>query len=269
MNCCVPHTLLLCAAIAALPPRAAGQPSGSDEPTRMAAPSAPAEGQQPSSGPTGDVLYRLTLLRAAPGRYTELLAEVRGRLRPAGRTRPGLAFRHSQGDQWDFALLLPLLAPPESSSPAPGSSRDVESEALAAPFTEAFVAWQEDELVRGPSFELVPGFLDGGLYHFEMFDAAAGRLAELVREREMENAYLAGVGRPRNLIFTRQFGAAWDVFTIGAYRDWRHYAERDLVTPEKSRTAARAAGFESDEAVGPYMRSLILFHHDTLATPIR
>ena len=60
-----------------------------------------------------------------------------------------------------------------------------------------------------------------------MFDAVPGKLDELVREREMENAYLAAVGRPRNLIFRREFGAAWDAFTIGAYRDWRHYAERD------------------------------------------
>lgn len=214
----------------------------------------PAFAQQPSTALTGTVVYRLTLLRAAAGKYDDLLAEVRRQVGAWG----GLAVRHSQGDQWDFLLLAPV-----SSASALGSA------ALTSPFSEAAVAWQEDELVRGPGLDALPGFLGAGLYHLEMFDAAPGKLDELVREREMENAYLAGVGRPRNLIFRREFGAAWDAFTIGAYRDWRHYAERELVTPAQARAAAVAAGFASEQAIGPYMRTLILSHHDTLGGPIR
>lgn len=214
---------------------------------------------QAPAGPvlTGNALYRVTLLRAAPGRFADLLAEVRKQVSGSG----GLAVRHSQGDQWDFILLVPV--------PPAASGSGIPAGTLTSPFPEAAVAWQEDEFVRGPSLDALPGFSTAGLYHFEMFDAAPGKLEALVREREMENAYLAGVGRPRTLIFQREFGAAWDVFTIGAYRDWRHYAERDQVTPEKARAAAKAAGFDSDEAVGPYMRSLILSHHDTLGTPVR
>ncbi len=33
--------------------------------------------------------------------------------------------------------------------------------------------------------------------------------------------------------------------------------------------AAKAAGFENDDDIGPYLRSLILDHHDTLTTPVR
>lgn len=215
---------------------------------------APALAQEPAPVVTGTVAYRVTLLRAAPGKYDDLLAEVRRQVGAAG----GLAVRHSQGDQWDFVCLAPV--PPASV---------IGSAALTSPFTEAAVAWQEDLLVRGPALDVLPGFLAAGLYHFEMFDAAPGKLDELVREREMENAYLAGVGRPRNLIFRREFGAAWDAFTIGAYRDWRHYAERDLVTPAQARAAAVAAGFASEQAIGPYMRTLILSHRDTLGGPIR
>jgi hypothetical protein len=215
---------------------------------------APADAQPAAPVLTGSVRYRVTLLRAAPGKFDDLLAEVRKQVSASG----GLAVRHSQGDQWDFLWLAPV--PPAAA---------VGSASLTSPFSEAAVAWQEDEFVRGPALDALPGFLSAGLYHFEMFDAAPGRLDELVREREMENAYLAGVGRPRNLIFRREFGAAWDAVTIGAYRDWRHYAERDLVTPEQARAAAVAAGFASDQAIGPYMRSLILSHHDTLAGPIR
>ncbi len=214
----------------------------------------PALAQQAPAALTGTVPYRVTLLRAAAGKYDELLAQVRQQVAASG----GLAVRHSQGDQWDFAWLAPV---------PPGSA--IGSAALTSPFAEAAVAWQEDLLVRGPALDVLPGFLTAGLYHFEMFDAAPGRLEELVREREMENAYVAGVGRPRTLIFRREFGAAWDVFTVGAYRDWRHYAERELITPAQARAAAVAAGFASEQAIGPYMRTLILSHHDTLGGPIR
>jgi hypothetical protein len=107
------------------------------------------------------------------------------------------------------------------------------------------------------------------LIHVEMFNALPGKVPELVKEREMENAYLAAVGRPATAIFQRELGASWDVFTLGPYRDWRHYAERDLITPERANAAAKAAGFASDEAIGPYMRSLINTHHDTLGTVVR
>ncbi len=67
----------------------------------------------------------------------------------------------------------------------------------------------------------------------------------------------------------REFGAAWDAFTVGAYRNWKHFAERDDIPPDRSLAAARAAGFEGDDRIGPYLRSLIQSHHDTLATAVR
>ena len=129
--------------------------------------------------------------------------------------------------------------------------------------------WRQDEMVLGPDLAGRPGFAEAGLYHFEMFVALAGKRDELLREREMENAYLAEVGRPITAIFVRESGAEWDSFTIGAYRSWTHFAERDRIPPEKSAAAARKAGFESDAHIGAYMRSLIALHHDTLTTPVR
>jgi hypothetical protein len=168
----------------------------------------------------------------------------------------GTVLRHSQGDQWDLMVLAPVAGYAELGRAAP----------LAAP---ELVAWQEDELVRGPDLGRLEGVAGAGLYHVEMFVALAGRREELVREREMENTYLAALGRPRNAIFVREMGAAWDAFTIGAYRSWKHFAERDDIPPERSAAAARAAGFEGDDRIGPYLRSLIQSHHDTLATPVR
>ena len=219
----------------------------------LAGPSEPASPVPPPGDAAtlrGENLYRMTLLRAAPGRLLDLIAEIKG--------RAGLMLRHSQGDQWDVMTLAPAsyagLAAPVAAAP------------LAAP---ALIAWQEDEFVRGPDLAALPAFGDAGLYHVEMFHALAGRRQELVRQREMENAFLKAVGRPQNAIFVREFGAAWDVFTVGAYRDWKHYAERDPGTPEQTLAAARAAGFESDATIGAYLRALIQDHHDTLATPLR
>jgi hypothetical protein len=201
----------------------------------------------PAPAMRGDRLHRMTLLRAAPGRLLELVAAVKGR---------GLVLRHSQGDQWDLMVLAPLASYGDLASASP----------LADP---ALVAWQEDELVRGPDLARLDGFAGAGLYHIEMFVALAGRRGDLVREREMENAYLGTLGRPRNAIFVRELGAAWDAFTIGAYGNWKHFAERDDIPLERSMAAARAAGFEGDDHIGPYLRSLIQSHHDTLATPVR
>jgi hypothetical protein len=198
----------------------------------------------PAASPMrGDVLYRATLLRAAPGRLLDLVAALRGKA-------PWI-FRHSQGDHWDLMLLAPA-----------GSDAPVAAE-------ETLVAWQEDELVRGPDLAALPGFAEAGFVHIEMFHALAGKRAELLRQREMENAYLATLGQPQNAIFVRETGASWDAFTIGAYRNLKHYAEAQDNPADKDEAAARGAGFASRSSIGPYLRTLIQDHHDTLAVPVR
>jgi hypothetical protein len=215
----------------------------------------------PAADERGAIPYRMTLLRAAPGRQAELVkavgAAVSATVVSAG--RKALILKHAQGDQWDLLVL----------SAIPGSDGVVKAIPMEPWASPDLVAWQEDEIVRGPDLSAIEGFLGGSLYHVEMFHALAGKRDALLREREMENAYLRSVGRPTNLIFTRDWGASWDAFTIGAYRNWKHYAERDDITKDKALAAAKAAGFESDETIGPYLRSLILDHHDTLATPVR
>jgi hypothetical protein len=201
----------------------------------------------PAPSMRGETFYRMTLMRAAPGRLLELVAAVKGR---------GLVLRHAQGDQWDLMVLAPVAGYADLAGAPPLADL-------------ALVAWQEDELVRGPDIAHLDGFAAAGLYHVEMFVALAGRRGDLIHEREMENAYLATLGRPRNAIFVRELGAAWDAFTIGPYRSWKHFAERDDIPPDRSLAAARAAGFDGDDHIGPYLRSLIQSHHDTLATPVR
>ena len=202
----------------------------------------------------GQVLYRMTLLRAAPGRLLEVIADVKTSARGA------VVLRHSQGDHWDLMVLARIGSYGEH------FARSQATVPLADP---ARLAFQEDTFVRGPDLGALPGFDAGGLYHVEMFHALAGKRDDLVHEREMENAYLRALGRPTNAIFVREVGGAWDAFTVGAYRSWKHFAERDDIAAERSEAAAREAGFPAGDQIGPYLRSLIQSHHDTLATPVR
>jgi hypothetical protein len=108
-----------------------------------------------------------------------------------------------------------------------------------------------------------------GFFHLEIFISWPGKHAELYKEREMENAYQRRLKRPGNFIFIRDQGASWDLFTLGLYRDLKHYAESADIAEKDQEEAARAAGFESARHIGPYLRSLIVQHHDTLAVPIK
>lgn len=206
----------------------------------------------------GDALYRTTLLRAAPGRLLDLIGALKAKGVGAANSK-GLLLRHAQGDHWDLMILQQVAGYAQA-------LRDERPAPLAAP---ELVAWQEEEFVRGPDLETLPAFREASLYHAEMFHALADKRAELLKEREMENAYAGALGRPQTAIFVRELGASWDSFTLGAYKGWKHYAERDDIPKDKSASAAKAAGFADADQIGPYLRSLILDHHDSLMTPIR
>jgi len=198
-------------------------------------------------------LYRILLLRAAPGRLLEVI--------DLEKQVPGRPFlmRHSQGDQWDLMAIFPMVS--DRVTPVVDARRDT---ALAAR-----IAWREEVFVKGPPLRQVTAALGGGeFYHIEMHVALPGRLADLVREREMENAVERALARPEDLIFTRVAGAVWDVVTVGTYRDIKHYAESADIPAARQDSAARVAGYTSADAIGPYLRTLIATHHDTLARAV-
>ncbi|NIR43504.1 MAG: hypothetical protein GWN99_09315, partial [Gemmatimonadetes bacterium] len=90
---------------------------------------------------------------------------------------------------------------------------------------DQLVAWREEVYVLGPPPEVVAkAFAENSYYHVEMFVALPGQREALLEERRMENRYRATIGRPQNLIFKRVAGAAWDSYTIGFYRDIKHFA---------------------------------------------
>ena len=222
-----------------------------------------------ASSPT--YLYKAKLVQAAPGKLLDLIELYKSSLteyRNAGDEQP-LIMRHSQGDHWDLLLLIPMKSYDEYYSRERVSKRN-QILKESPDKLDAAIAWQEDVFVYGPPLaELQKAFVSSAFFHVEMFDALAGKQSALFKEREMENAYLKALKRPENLIFVRDQGASWDLFTIGPYRDLKHFAESAGIPETDQDAAAKAAGFEAANRIGPYLRTLISSHHDTLAVNVK
>ena len=235
-----------------------------------------AAGSPPSS--EQPYLYKTTFVRAAPGKLLDLIALYKSRMAAydaSGDERP-LWWRHTQGDQWDLMLLFPMESYTEYYSKERLSRRkkaDESSSLSQKEFSQslnACSAWREDIFVMGPPLETVKKTFAGtAYYHIEIFVALPGKQEELFKEREMENAYQIGTGRPENMIFVRDQGATWDLFTLGCYRDLKHWASSADIPKEKRDSAARQAGFNSPDEIGPYLRTLIDIHRDTMGVAIK
>lgn len=223
-------------------------------------------------------LYRTILVRAGPGSLLDVIEMFKSRAHVYQASGDGAPFimRHSQGDHWDLLLLFPMGSFSSYYSGERVARR--EQATLQSGISEAefqhelgrYVAWREELYVWGPSWDVVSAKVDSGsYYHVEMFIALAGKRDQLFKQREMENVYLDYIDRPQNLIFTRAAGAAWDSFTLGVYRDLKHYAESADIPQELQQQAALAAGFEGADRIGTYMRTLIQRHNDTLGGRVR
>jgi len=216
-------------------------------------------------------LYKVTMVQAAPGKFNELVDLYKARataMKDAGDEMP-LWMRHSQGDHWDLMILFPVGSYSEFYQPERVAKRSKVVDKFADKFKED-VAWQEDLFAYGPALaDLRKAFAEGAFFHIEMFVALPGKFADLYKEREMENAYAKTVKEPENFIFVRDQGAAWDIFTIGVFRNLKHYAESADVSPKDAEAAAKAAGFDAPSQIGPYLRRFIREHHDTLAVAVK
>ena len=217
--------------------------------------------------------YKVTLVQAAPGKLLELidLYKTRAAAYQAAGDEAPLWMRHSQGDHWDLLILYPIGNYSEYYQPERIAKRAQAD--MSANLDQKFqqdTAWQEDLFVTGPDLAtLRKAFADGAYFHVEMFEALPGKLPELKQERVMENSYARALKEPENFIFVRDQGAAWDLFTIGVYRNLKHYAESADVPVKDQEAAAKAAGFESPSQIGPYLRQFIRMHHDTLAVAVK
>ena len=223
-------------------------------------------------------LYKTTFIRAAPGKLLDLIDLMKEQMPviDASGDNPPFWWRHTQGDQWDLMMLYPMESYAEYYSKERiklRSRAQAESSLSQEEFKKRFqeeVAWYEDIFVMGPPLEVVENaFRDTAFYHIEIFIALPGKHAELFEEREMENVYQGNIGRPQNLIFTRDQGASWDLFTLGCYKDMNQWAASSDLTKKERDEAAIEAGFEGSDKIGPYMRTLILMHRDTIGVAIK
>ncbi len=195
--------------------------------------------------------FRVTTLRAAPGKLDTLIQKIRAY--KSDKYDNVVIMRHSQGDNWDLMLMEPSgLAP--TKFPSFGDVADFQHSFLVLSDTK----WG---FVKGISAQ-------AGLFHIEMFHASAGKRGDLIRQRQMENEYLATTGRKANAIFATTFGSDVDVFTIGFYKDMPHFAAIPNLPADALEKAAIKSGFTNREDIGLSLRGLIISHHDTLATRV-
>jgi hypothetical protein len=220
----------------------------------------------------GDYLYRVIAVRAAPGEFSSLIDSWKDRIAnwpDAAGARP-LWMRHSQGDQWDLLFFFPMGDWAAYYAPEAAAARTEAGDPAGTLASDRRAARVEDLFALGaPPAVVRPAVEGAGFYHIEMFAALPGHRAELLEQRRMENRYLTGVSRPQNFIFRRSAGIAVDAFTLGVYRDIKHFAESADLAFDLEDRAARAAGFDGVMGISPYLRSLIARHHDTLAVAIR
>lgn len=237
----------------------------------------PLPGKNLEGSREGTYLYRFVMLQAGPGRLADLIELYRNRapVIVAGGDEKPYIVRHSQGDHWDLLAILPYGSMTDYHRPERAAGREAAA-AASGLTTEGFARrlrdltlWQEDLYVLGPPIEIFRAFVkEAGLAHFEMIRSLPGKFDDLVEERRMENAFNRERGRDQTLIFVRDQGSDWDVVTLGVYRNWRQYAESELIAPDASEAAAKKAGFAGADSVGLYMRTLMSSHRDTLGPPV-
>jgi len=223
----------------------------------------------------GKYLYKVTTIRAATGALADLL-DWEAKLSASkyydetGQERP-ILMRHSQGDQWDLLVIVPMHSWTDYHSQAATQKRRAASAKHADLIAEGqnFFAFYEDHFAYGPSWSsLKSAHAANSFFHIEMFKAAPGKANDLLEQRRMENTYLVSTGQTPNMIFRRAAGSDVDIFTIGFHLSLQAFAAPADVTIEEKELAAKAAGFKGLSDISFYLRSLISGHHDTLAVKV-
>src|SRR4029453_3421582 len=98
-------------------------------------------------------LYKTKLVQAAPGKLLEVIDLLKGSqagYKNAGDEQP-LLMRHSQGDNWDLLVLIPMKSYADYYGPARMAKRLALRDVQAR--LDELSAWQEDVFVYGPPLQ--------------------------------------------------------------------------------------------------------------------
>ena len=223
----------------------------------------------------GDYLYNVTLLRAAPGHFNDLMSSLEESFELDSQAGDHAPFwiRHSQGDHWDFMLIYPVESHADYHMPARVDRRgEIWMSSHGRRVTqelERFTSYTEEWFAHSVDLVEMKSRFDGmGMYHIEMFAGLPGRRAELLEQRRMENRYYEHLNRQQNIIFVRDSGSNWDSMTIGFHESLESFAAAgNKYSTEEQNEAARAAGFDDVNQLSPYLRSLLSYHNDTIGNP--
>jgi len=216
------------------------------------------------------------MLRAAPGHFSELLTALQEsfELDEAAGDLPAFWIRHSQGDQWDFMLIYPMgdfasYYQPDRTRRRTAVWEGSRGRMLAKRLSE-LTSYREEWFARSVAVdEMARRFDRMGFFHVEMFAGLPGKRDELLEQRRMENRYYKHLGRQENVIFVREAGSNWDAMTIGFFESLQAFAAAGAqYSTEEQDEAARVAGFGTVQEIGPYLRSLLDYHHDTLGVHV-
>ncbi len=207
--------------------------------------------------------YWVTQLRAAPGKFPALLELIKKTDWAAINSPQPLMMRHSQGNHWDVMLLGPhnIVCVDSCADTMKRLYSDIDQ---ITDSKVTFVATSETSW-----YDLSKEAEGKGLYHIEMFNAAAGKHEALLRQRKIENKYLGFTGQVENIIFKVFFGTDVDIFTIGFHDSLSSFAAGGPESPEAGEKAAVEAGFKNRADISFHLRELIVSHHDTLAGPVK
>jgi len=231
---------------------------------------APSADAQSSDEATARGQYRVTMLRAAPGKWVAMKALIESQGAAGAAAANGrmatYRMRHSQGAQWDFMLIQPIEELERYFSGEVQAREGCFRNAVAD-----LADFEEDWFVEGPPHETLKlAFPAAGVFLIEMFRARAGMKQALKESREKENRFLAKVDIPPNFIFTGHIGADWDVMTIGFYRDRAHWGTAgDEHSADEMEEAAREVGYDGLGSLSPSLRELLTQHSDTLASALK
>ena len=165
----------------------------------------------------GDYLYNVTMLRAAPGHFNDLISALQESfdlIEEAGDQTP-FWIRHTQGDQWDFMLIYPMSDLTSYFDADRIRTRNAAWEgdrgrALTKRLAE-FTSYKEEWFSRSVTVAELASRFDGmGYFHVEIFAGLPGKREDLNEQRRMENRFYEHLDRQQNLLFVREAGSNWD-----------------------------------------------------------
>lgn len=204
-------------------------------------------------------VYHITAVRAAPGRYGDLI-KAAGAPLPSSAGGFSVVFQHAQGEDWDLLLI-------EHHGEKATVERGAPDPALAERRTTT--AWHSDSYVLGPplaefrkqlGLDMVKtgaGAAPPDVYVISTFTAVPGHQTELRAAVEQAGPGDTSTG---TVVLTHLEGAPWHLLAISRYASWQEFA--------KAMSAAAGTQTKGAGQKPTGLRQHMASHADTLAIPL-